>query len=965
MARFTLVSSRAQFADGEREVLEFWRAEDVFRKSLAQREGAEPYVFYEGPPTANGVPGIHHVLARSYKDLFPRFKQMSGFAVARKAGWDTHGLPVELEVEKSLKISGKKQIEDYGVAEFNQLCKASVSEYVDEWERVTERMGFWLDMEHPYRTYDGTFIESIWWSLKQLWDKDLLYQGYKVTPYCPRCQTSLSSHELSQGYVDDTPDPSVYIKFQEQDDTSGNTFFLAWTTTPWTLPGNVALAVHPGETYVRARVGDADLILAKARLDVLQAEYEVLAEFPGSELVGRTYVPLFDDLLPDGKAFVVIGAPELVSMDDGTGIVHTAAAYGEADLQLCQREGVAVRHVVGLDGKFLEGSRYAGIFVKTADKQIIADLEASGNMYRHEIIKHTYPFCWRCQTPLLYYALDSWFIKTTKVKEQLIEHNRSVNWQPQHIRDGRMGNWLENLVDWNLSRSRYWGTPLPIWICEGCDHRTCAGSAADVGLTVSDDLHKPFIDDVKLTCEKCSGVMTRVPDVIDCWYDSGAMPFAQLHYPFENEDQFLRAHPADFICEAMDQTRGWFFSLLAISTLLFDKPAYKNVVCLGLVLDKQGKKMSKSRGNVIVPEEAFNEFGADATRWYFYSAVSAGGEYRAGRELVQDVVRRFLLTFWNTYKFFLDYAVIDGYDPAAPAPAPQDRPALDRWCLARLCDTVEAVRASLEAYDATDATRAVEEFVEDLSKWYVKRSRRRFWKSMRDDDTDKQSAYATLYTALTTLTLLIAPFMPFLAERMYRNLAGFNGDSPVGDAPESVHLCDFPAPDETWRDATVIAEMARMRRLVTDGLSARETARIKVRQPLRAAIVAGAPLDAELTEIFCDELNVKTVEYIAKDGQYETVVLDTEITEELRLEGLVRELSRKVNDLRKRADLALDDRITLHIDANGDIRRAVDTHGDHLRGEILADAIAWGRSDVLADWEGELGGNSCWLGVAR
>ena len=630
MPRYSAVSARAGFPDAELEILDLWQRTRVFERSLEMRRAAPPYVFYEGPPTANGLPGLHHVLARSYKDVFARYKQMTGFSVERKAGWDTHGLPVELEVERALKISGKKQIEEYGIAEFNARCKTSVNEYIDEWREMSERLGFWLDFDHPYRTYDGTYIESVWWSLKELWEDDLLYQGYKVTPYCPRCQTTLSSHELSQGYREDTPDPSVYVKFR-LNDSDGTTFLLAWTTTPWTLPGNVALAVHPGKTYVRVAQGDESYILAKQRLEVLEGDYEILDEMHGSDLVDRTYEPLFTDMLPEGLAFVVLDAPELVSMDEGTGIVHTAAAYGVADLELCQRKGVTVRHVVGLDGRFLDGmTRYRGMFVKDADSKIIEDLREQGNLYRAERILHTYPFCWRCDTPLLYYAVTSWFIRTTAVKDRLITHNRSVHWQPAHIRDGRMGNWLESLIDWNLSRSRYWGTPLPIWVCEECDQRVCVGSAAEIGLTAADDLHRPFIDDVTLPCTACKGVMRRVPDVIDCWYDSGAMPFAQKHYPFENKERFESTHPADFICEGVDQTRGWFFSLLAESVLLFDSPAYKNCVVVGTLLDRQGKKMSKSRKNVIEPSSIFDQFGADAARWYFYAP--GRGERRAARE---------------------------------------------------------------------------------------------------------------------------------------------------------------------------------------------------------------------------------------------------------------------------------------------------------------------------------------------
>jgi len=967
MGRFAPVGSRAHFADSEKDVLELWRSGDVFARSLKQREGAPTYVFYEGPPTANGMPGIHHVLARAYKDLFPRYKQMCGFSVDRKAGWDTHGLPVELEIERSLGISGKQQIEEHGVEAFNALCRESVGRYIDEWVRTTERLGFWLDMEHPYRTYDGTYIESVWWSLKQLWDRDLLYQGYRVTPYCPRCQTSLSSHELSLGYRDDTPDPSVYVKFRVSD-TEGSTYLLAWTTTPWTLPGNVALAVHPDEDYVRIRQGGEDLILARARLEVIEGEFDTVAEMKGRDLAMLTYEPLFTDLLPEGRAFVVLEAPELVSMTEGTGIVHTAAAYGVADLELCRRSGVAIRHVVGLDGRFLEGqTRYRGQFVKDADPQIIADLREQGNLYRETRITHTYPFCWRCETPLLYYALDSWFIRTTQVRDRLIEHNRSVAWQPDYIRDGRMGRWLEGLVDWNLSRSRYWGTPLPIWMCEGCDARRCVGSAAELGMTAADDLHKPHLDAVTLTCEQCNGIMRRVPDVIDAWYDSGAMPFAQWHYPFENRELFESRHPADFICEAMDQTRGWFFSLLAISTLLFDKPAYRSVVCLGLVLDKNGKKMSKSKGNVINPTAIFDEFGADATRWYFYSAVTAGAEYRVGRELVEDVVRRFMLTFWNTYSFYITYALIDEFDPTVGGLDILTRPALDRWCLARLAETVDLSRESLDRYDATAACRAIELFVEDLSKWYVRRSRRRFWKGAEvAGDVDKKSAYATLHTALETLSRLTAPFMPFVAERIYRNLAGFDGDLPTGgETPDSVHLADYPTVDGRMRDPDILADMARLRRLVEDGLAAREVAKIKVRQPLASATIAGATFSAELESILAEELNIKRVAYSERAGSHESITLDTVITDELRREGMVRDLIRKVNDLRKKAGYALEDRITLAIEAGGDLRRAVEDHCEHVKTETLSSALVWKRDACDAEWEGQISGEGCWLGVRR
>ena len=983
--RFAEVDSRAQLAEGERLVLEHWKRSDVFARSLELRRDGRPYVFYEGPPTANGTAGLHHVLARSFKDLFPRYQSMLGRSVDRKGGWDTHGLPVELEIEKKLKISGKQQIEEFGVARFNELCRASVEEYISDWEVMTERLGFWIDMRHPYRTFEGTYIESVWWSLKTLWDRDLLYQGYRVAPYCPRCQTSLSSHELSQGYQDDVPDPSIFVKFKLVRDVAERSglplgegaSMLAWTTTPWTLPGNVALAVHPEQAYVEVEQAGERLILAQARLSVLGDGCTVIQEFPGRELVGLSYQPLFTDMLPEGRAFVVLGAPEMVSMDEGTGIVHTAAAYGESDLALCLREGVAVRHVVGLDGRFLDGqTRYRGLFVKDADRRIIADLQAEGRVYKVGEIRHSYPFCWRCDTPLLYYALDSWFIRTTAVKERLIANNRSVNWEPEHVRDGRMGNWLETLVDWNLSRSRYWGTPLPIWVCEACDAKRCVGSTAELGLTADDDLHKPHIDQVTLACPSCGGVMRRVPDVIDCWYDAGAMPFAQHHYPFENQELFGARHPADFISEAMDQTRGWFFTLLAESTLLFDEPAYRNVVCLGLVLGKDGRRMTTRLGNKLDPIQTFDEFGADATRWYFYSAVAAGGDYKVAPELIRDVVRRFLLTLWNTYKFLCDYARVDGWDPGSPAPAVAERPELDRWCLARLGECVDGVRVALDGYDATAATRLIEQYVEDLSKWYVRRSRRRFWKSADAADLDKRSAYATLYTALETMSRLIAPFMPFLAERIHRNLTGHEVGDPLPGAPDSVHLTDYPAADPSWSHQELVQEMARLRRLVEDGLAARELAGIGVRQPLRSATVSGRELSEELEAIFADELNVKAVIWTrAKGGEHEGVTLDTVVTEELRLEGLVRDVSRKVNELRRQAGLALDDRIRLLVQADGEIRRAIETHRDHLMAEVLATEISFAPDgvltaelpgeEVLSQWAGKLRGMSCWLGVAR
>ena len=968
MSRYAPAASRAQFAESERTILEFWREARVFERTLEWRKDAPRYVFYEGPPTANGLPGLHHVISRAYKDIFARHRAMCGFLVERKAGWDTHGLPVELEVERQLKISGKKQIEEFGIERFNQLCRESVNRYIGQWREMSERLAFWLDFDHPYRTYDSTYIESIWWSLSELWKRDLLYQGYKVAPYCPRCQTSLSSHELSQGYQEDTPDPSVYVKFRLED-SDGTTFLLAWTTTPWTLPGNVALAVHPDADYVRVEQHGESLILAKQRLVVLEGDFEVVEQMKGADLVDLTYEPLFTDNQPDGLAFIVLEAPELVNLEEGTGVVHTAAAYGVADLELCQRKGIAIRHVVGLDGRFMEPSRWAGVFVKDADPEITDDLSNRGLLYKRETITHTYPFCWRCDTPLLYYALTSWFIRTTADKAKLISNNRTVNWQPLHIRDGRMGNWLESLVDWNLSRSRYWGTPLPLWVCDACGERRCVGSTAELGLTVDHDLHKPFIDTVTLQCEQCDGTMHRVPDVIDCWYDSGAMPFAQRHYPFENRELFETTHPADFICEGLDQTRGWFFSLLAESTLVFDQPAYRNCVVVGVVVDRKGKKMSKTRGNTISPDEIFDEFGADAARWFFYTTGALAGELRVSRDAFNDVVRLFMLTLWNVHSFFITYADLDDYDPALPAPEVASRPALDRWCLARLAETVDTARASLDAYDAVNAARTIEAFVEDVSKWYVRRSRRRFWsKGEGAGSADKQAAYATLHTVLLTVARLVAPMMPYLAERMYRNLCGFEGDRPPrSDTPDSVHLTEYPVADATWHNPDIVHEMARLRRLVEDGLAARTAAGIKVRQPLASATVHGLALRPEFAEIFTEELNVKEVRTAAMAGEHDSVTLDTVITDDLRLEGVLRDLVRKVNEVRKQAGLRVEDRIVLLIEAQpqSDVARALELHRDHLMAETLSDSLETQRNGAQAQWEGTLGGTSLWVGVRR
>ncbi|HEV3231941.1 MAG TPA: isoleucine--tRNA ligase, partial [Candidatus Dormibacteraeota bacterium] len=929
-----------------------------------------PFIFYEGPPTANGLPGVHHVLARAFKDLFPRYKTMRGHRVVRKGGWDTHGLPVEVEVEKELGLELKSDIEKYGIDAFNRRCRESGNRYIKEWVEFTHRTGYWLDLDNPYVTYETPYMESVWSLLKTMWDKELLYKGYKVVPYCPRCGSPLSSHELSLGYKDDIKDPSVHPMF-ELDDEPG-TYFLAWTTTPWTLPGNVALAVGPDIAYVKVRTRPAtlghevNLILAEARLEVLDGEYQVLQRLTAKDLVGKTYRPLYSYLLPKEPAFFVVEA-DFVSDQDGTGVVHTAAAYGEDDLRLCQQKGIPVRHVVDLKGQFLpEVTKFAGMFVKDADVPIMVDLTERGLLYKKGTIRHTYPFCWRCDTPLLYYAMDSWFIRTSAYRDQLVANNQAVKWVPEHIRDGRMGNWLEGAVDWSLSRYRYWATPLPVWECETCGKQVCVGSAAELGLPPDADLHRPHIDQVTLPCPDCAAageaplpsgaaaasgipVMRRVTDLIDVWFDSGAMPYAQYHWPFEPDGAFENQFPADFICEAIDQTRGWFYSLLAISTLVSGRSSYRNVICLSHVVDAEGKKMSKTKGNVVDPMEMMDAYGADALRWYFYTAVSAGTEYRVAPRMFEEVVRRFLLILWNTYSFFVTYANLDGFTPGRQPRIPvADRPLLDRWLLAELHQTVARVTATLEDFDATAAGRAIEALVIDLSTWYVRRSRRRFWKS--DSDADKLSAYQTLHESLLTVARLLAPFTPFLAEEIYGNLTrGMEG------AHDSVHLDDWPEPDASAQDLELLHHMHHARRIVEKGHRQRDVLQIKVRQPLRGATVprpepvadsaahgatpaATGTLLPELETIVLDELNLKSLRY--HDGGGGEVVLDTEIDRELRLEGLARDLVRRVQETRKQAGLNIDDRIALAWAApDGDVAEAFSAWTEHIAAETLATSV--------------------------
>lgn len=873
---FRPVAPQVRFPQLEEEVLRFWREHQIFQKTLSTREGGPEYVFYEGPPTANGKPGVHHVLSRSFKDLFPRYKVMRGYHVIRRGGWDTHGLPVELEVEKKLGFTSKRQIEEYGVAAFNALCRKSVFEYIQDWEKLTERIAFWVDLDNAYVTYHNEYIESIWWILKNFWERGLLYKGYKVVPYCPRCGTPLADHEVALGYKEGTVDPSVFVRLPlvEQPDTA----LLIWTTTPWTLPANVAVAAHPEETYVKVRRATDDgehefLILAEKRLEAVFGDetVEVVERFPGRRLEGWRYRPLFTFLPLEKPAHFVV-LQDFVTMDEGTGLVHMAPAFGAEDMQAAQAYDLPVLMTVKPDGTFIAEVRpWAGMFVKDADPLIIEDLERRGLLFRAGTYEHTYPFCWRCDTPLLYYARSTWYIRTTQFKDRMVELNEKINWVPGHIKHGRFGNWLANNIDWALGRERYWGTPLPVWECRECGHQECIGSVQELsekaGRDLSDlDLHRPYVDEITYTCPECGGVMQRVPELIDVWFDSGAMPVAQWHYPFENQDLFRKQHPADFICEAVDQTRGWFYSLHAISALLFDEVAFKNVICLGLILDEKGQKMSKSRGNVVDPWDVIREHGADALRWYLYTAGPPGENRRFSVNLVGQVVRNFMLTLWNVYAFFVTYANLDGWRPD-----PNRRPAysdLDRWLRSYLHTLVREVTEAYEHYDVLGATRPIERFVERLSNWYLRRARRRFWRETNENDEDKYAAYATLYEALVTLAHLLAPAMPFLAETFYQNLVR----SVNPDAPESVHLAHWPTYDAQAIDEALNQEMELVMRLASLGHAARAQAGIKVRQPLReVAFAIGRVGEDEVVrkyaDLLADELNVKQVRLLGSAGE--------------------------------------------------------------------------------------------------
>ncbi len=1010
---FKAVNNRIDYSEMERSVLRFWESNSIFKKSVESRQGKPHYTIYEGPPTANGKPGIHHVLARVFKDIIPRYKTMQGYHVPRKAGWDTHGLPVELEVERELGLKSKPDIEAYGIAKFNEKCRESVLRYIDDWNELTERIGYWTDLDHPYMTFENDYIESCWWILKQLWSKNYIYKGYRVTPHCPRCSTSLSSHEVAQGYKEDTDDPSIFVKFKLTDGSTQKlvqnginpdmpTYLLAWTTTPWTLPGNTALAVAAEDEYAAVEV-DIDgvkeqIILAQARIeDSVNTPYTNMGTCKGSELAGLEYEPLFspgkvpfdvmafndqgtlgavkDKDRPKDWTYPVITG-DFVTMAEGTGIVHIAPAFGEDDHTAGQEKGLYFIQPVDLSGKmsvsvpWMESEKnIGGKFVKQADPLIVEDLKDRGLLYRSERVKHTYPFCWRCNTPLLYYAKSSWYIKTTAIKDRLIDANNRINWYPEHIKYGRFGDWLQNNVDWAFSRERYWGTPLPVWQCDGCGQQECIESLKELKskrLRQTDtamhlmmngdlDMHRPFVDDILFDCKQCGGTMQRVPEVIDCWFDSGAMPVAQWHYPFESQN--LRADgkfPAHFISEAMDQTRGWFYSLHAISTFLFDQPCYENVICLGLVLDSKGEKMSKSKGNVVEPWAMVDKYGADALRWYLYTSAPPGNVRRFDENGIKDVSRKLLMTLWNTYSFFVMYANIDGFEPGKGGIFADYRSDLDKWILSELHQLVRGVTEGLDNYDITGAGRRVESFVDNLSNWYIRQSRKRFWKS--ENDMDKLAAYETLYECLITLAKLIAPFTPFIAESIYGNLVC----SVDRSAPESVHLANYPKPNQNLIDEKLSSYTQIAMKVASLGRAARSKAGIKVRQPLAKVLVNIRSMEEReglirLAPQVLNELNVKSIAFIddenevtdkpefvtADDGGY-VVALTTDISQELADEGMARELVHRVQNMRRSAGFEIADHILTYYQGNVAVNRVMDEHGEYIMQETLSNELIAG-----------------------
>jgi len=1029
---FKTVSSRVSFPELDANVLQQWKDKDVFRRTESERPDAPLFMMYEGPPTANGSPGIHHVLARVFKDVICRYRTMKGFRVQRKGGWDTHGLPVELEVEKELGLKSKRDIEEYGIEEFNKKCRESVFRYVKEWETMTDRIGYWVDMEDPYVTLHNNYIESGWWMLKTLWDKDLLYQTMRGTPHCPRCVTSLSSHEVALGYRENTPDPSVFIKFQVDPAAStgsaevikklgaANTdvFLLAWTTTPWTLPGNTGLAVDETADYsiveLQGEGGSHRLVLAQALVSAnIKQDHNIVGTIKGSDLVGLGYTPLYDPNefgsqvrrfvrrpgpggmvteLEDGGEFAPkVIAADFVSLDDGTGIVHIAPAFGDEDLGVGREKELSFVQPVDLQGIITGNYPFAGKFVKTADKEIMEDLTDRGLLYHQDIYRHTYPFCWRCDTPLLYYAKSAWYIRTSALKDQLVGGNDTINWYPDYIKDGRFGEWLRNNVDWAISRERYWGTPIPIWQCQECDHTICVGGVDELrgmaganGSLNADglDLHRPYVDNVVLDCTSkgCSGKMHRIPEVMDAWFDSGAMPFAQYHYPFDNESIDTDGRfPADYICEAVDQTRGWFYSLHALSTLLKGQPAYKNVICLGLILDAKGRKMSKRVGNVVEPLSVLDEHGADALRWYLFTASQAGEPRRFSAKLVSETLRKVMLTVWNVYSFFIGYAEIDKFDPSQKPAGWKPENELDRWVLSELNTLISQVEGYMDGYEPTNAGRRIQEFIDQLSNWYVRRSRRRFWRN--EGDADKLSGYITLHTCLVAVTKLMAPLAPFVAEEMYQNLVC----SVDPSAPDSVHLSEFPVADESLVDQPLMEATQLAMKLASMGRAARSKAGLKVRQPLAKVLVkVRAPAEREYIDQVrpqvLEELNIKDIQVIegdspiakqvleqageetetilsvenysvSLDGGY-MVAVDGDISPELAEEGLAREVVHRIQGMRRSANFDVTDRIVTYYQGPSEFADVMQgAFADYIRDETLSTQLVDGSPDKEAATE--------------
>ena len=863
---FEKVSTSMDFLTREKEVLSFWKKNEIFKKSVDLRKGCDTFTFYDGPPTANGKPHIGHIETRAIKDLIPRYQTMKGKNVLRKAGWDTHGLPVELEVEKQLGLDGKDQIEQYGLEPFIKKCRESVWKYKGMWEEMSDRVGYWCDMEHPYITYEDNYIESEWWSLKEIAKKGLLYKGHKIVPYCPRCGTALSSHEVSQGYKT-VKERSAVVRFKVRDQE--NTYIYAWTTTPWTLPSNVALCVNPHETYARFDFEGRTVIMGDALIEKVLGEGAVVTNkitFPGEELVGLRYEPLFDFQPncvkndPNRENAWKVVADDYVTMTDGTGVVHQAPAFGEDDARVGRENHIPFLQLVDTKGCMSKETPWAGTFVKKADPIILKELDEAGKLVDAPVFEHDYPFCWRCDTPLIYYARSGWFIRMTEVRDQLLKNNQTINWMPDNIKDGRFGNFLENVIDWALSRERYWGTPLPVWVCD-CGHIHVIGSRQELielgdNVDPNIELHRPYIDAVTITCPKCGGKMHRTPEVIDCWYDSGSMPFAQWHYPFENKEIFEKRFPADFISEAIDQTRGWFYSLIAISTLVFGKSSYKNCLVMGHVQDAEGRKMSKHIGNVVDPWEVLDKQGADAVRWYFYASGAPWLPTRFSGELVSEMQSKFMGTLWNTYAFFAMYASIDDYKPEVNVCQPSDYTLMDRWALSKLNTLVKFVDENLAEYKITEAARAIQSFTDELSNWYVRLSKSRFWGKEWTDD--KLAAYSTLYTVLTTLSYVCAPFIPFMAESMYQNLVVGN----ITGAAESVHLSDFPVCHTEWINPDLESQMEEVMQAVQLGRACRSTANIKVRQALGTLYVKGSELSDDCAALIRDELNVEEVKFI-------------------------------------------------------------------------------------------------------